>query len=739
MSWNDNRNRGNNQQQRRGNNQQNNNQGYGQQQQYGHNPYGQQQQQYGQQQQHYGQQYSNSNPYAAQQGYNEQQQYGQQYSAYGQQQQQPQYNPYARQQEQQYNQHQQQGYGNADSYGRGSQNQPRDARNNQNSQNQRNQNSQPQIHSRKGDPTRSSQKSSPAPATKKKPQPKPKPVKKKVVASDDWDDDSDEEIQKPKPTPKPKAAEPKPKVETKPAAKTTVTKAPESKQASQKTEIKSDPESSDLNSETTSPTKSEGKEEITEKKAKKEEKKVKPKTETKKKSKKGKGKGKKKAEVHDKREHLNVVFVGHVDAGKSTLSGQILLKTGQVDERTVAKFEKEAKDKNRESWWIAYIMDTSEEERAKGKTVECGRAHFETKEKRYTILDAPGHKNYVPHMISGAAQADVACLVISARQGEFEAGFNRGGQTREHTRLAHTLGIKRVMIIVNKMDCTAGQPWSKERYDFILSKLEPFLKSIGFKWKDIIVLPVSGQMGLNVNESIPDGICDWYKGPCLLDAFDTLKKIKRDKKKPLRIPIMDRYKDMGLIMAIGKIEANFLQVGDKIRAMPSGETATVAKIIVDDEIVEIAKTGENVVVGLKGINEDQLCGGHVLCDVDEYTPKVSALSTQLQLLDLLEHKPLFSIGYRAVLHCHNLQVPCEVSVIPHKLHKKTGKKSKRPPPFLKSNEPGIVNLKLAHGICCEKYSEYQKLGRFTLRDEGKTVAIGKILDIFHTKTDNNMM
>jgi len=245
------------------------------------------------------------------------------------------------------------------------------------------------------------------------------------------------------------------------------------------------------------------------------------------------------------------------------------------------------------------------------------------------------------------------------------------------------------------------------------------------------VLPVSGQQGHNIDKVFSEGICDWFSGPCLLHAFDQLKKIKRDKKKALRIPVMDRYKDMGLIMAIGKIEANKIEIGDKVRIMPCGELATIAKILVDEEVVEIAKTGENVVVGLKGVSEDQLHGGYVLCDVDSYPPKVHTIQAQLQVLDLLEHKPLFSIGYQAVLHCHNLEVPCEVSGIPHKLHRKTGKRSRKPPAFLKDNEPGIVNLKLDHGVSVEEYTSYQQLGRFTLRDEGKTVAIGKILKVNH--------
>ncbi|KAI0494519.1 hypothetical protein KFK09_024657 [Dendrobium nobile] len=217
----------------------------------------------------------------------------------------------------------------------------------------------------------------------------------------------------------------------------------------------------------------------------------------------------------EKKRHLNVVFIGHVDAGKSTTGGQLLLLSGQVDDRTIQKYEKEAKEKNRESWYMAYIMDTNEEERIKGKTVEVGRAHFETENTRFTILDAPGHKSYVPNMISGASQADVGVLVISARKGEFETGYEKGGQTREHVQLAKTLGVSKLVVVVNKMDEPTVN-WAKERYDEIETKMIPFLKSSGYNARKV---------------------CSWWDGPVFL-----------------KMPIIDKYKDMGTVL-MGKIES----------------------------------------------------------------------------------------------------------------------------------------------------------------------------------------
>uniref|UniRef100_A0A8C9GE85 Tr-type G domain-containing protein n=1 Tax=Piliocolobus tephrosceles TaxID=591936 RepID=A0A8C9GE85_9PRIM len=202
----------------------------------------------------------------------------------------------------------------------------------------------------------------------------------------------------------------------------------------------------------------------------------------------------------DPRPHLNIIFIGHVDAGKSTACGNILYILGYVDDRTIEKYEREAKEKNRESWFLAFIMDINEEERQKGKTVEVGRAHFETQDRRFTILDAPGHKNFIPNMISGAAQADIGVLIISARKGEFETGFERGGQTREHTLLARTLGINQLIVAINKMDDPTCN-WSESRYEDIQKKITPYIKSCGYNInKDVYFVPISGLTGQNLAE-----------------------------------------------------------------------------------------------------------------------------------------------------------------------------------------------------------------------------------------------
>jgi len=242
---------------------------------------------------------------------------------------------------------------------------------------------------------------------------------------------------------------------------------------------------------------------------------------------------------------------------------------GVVDERTIEQYKREAKDKNRDSWWLAYVMDSSEEEKAKGKTVEMGRAQFDTDHKKFTVLDAPGHKNYVPNMIMGAALADVGALVISARKGEYESGFEKDGQTREHAQLAKSLGVQKLVIIVNKMDQFS---WAKSRFNEIKEGLTPFLHGTGFKDEDLIWVPIVGINGDNIKEKVDPKVCNWYEGPCLIDALDQIQLEPRFPDGPLRLPVLDKHKDPAIIVH-GKIENGTLSLGDKLAIMPTGAPA----------------------------------------------------------------------------------------------------------------------------------------------------------------------
>ncbi|CEG35157.1 translation elongation factor 1 [Plasmopara halstedii] len=427
----------------------------------------------------------------------------------------------------------------------------------------------------------------------------------------------------------------------------------------------------------------------------------------------------------DPREHLNVVLIGHVDAGKSTLSGNLLYLMDMVDKRTIERYEREAKQRNRDSWFLAYIMDTGEEERAKGKTVEVGRAHFETETRRFTILDAPGHKSYVPNMIQGASQADVGLLVISARKGEFETGFERGGQTREHAMLAKTLGINKLIVVINKMDeCD----WSLERFDECITKLRPYLRMCGFAVKrDVFFIPVSGLHGDNVKVRVDKAKAPWYEGDSLINHMDTLHIGNRNPDGPLRVPILDRYAERGTI-AMGKVESGTLKTGQKVLLMPTNATAVVHQVYINDQPVRTAKPGENVTMRLSS-GLDDVQKGFVLCGIHEESPPraIHAFAAQIALVDTLEHRPLLTAGYKCVLHIHTVSQECVVAKLLRPIDPKTGKPVKKHVTFIKQGQSVICRIEVEQSISIETFATMPQLGRLTLRDEGKTIAIGKVM------------
>ncbi|KAF9186148.1 translation termination factor GTPase eRF3 [Haplosporangium sp. Z 767] len=431
------------------------------------------------------------------------------------------------------------------------------------------------------------------------------------------------------------------------------------------------------------------------------------------------------------KEHMNVIFIGHVDAGKSTMGGRILEASGMIDKRTLEKYEKEAKEAGRDSWYLSWALDTNAEERAKGKTVECGRAYFETDIRRYTILDAPGHKTYVPSMIGGAAQADCAVLVISARKGEFETGFDNGGQTREHAQLAKSGGVNKLIVVINKMDDPTVN-WDKERYDECVTKLSPFLKGSGYNLKtDVMFMPVSGYTGANIKKGIDPKDCTWFKGPSLLDYLDTLKIADRKLAAPLRMPVSEKYKDMGTVV-VGKIEAGSIKKGAHVLMMPNSVKVEVQAIYNEiEEEIPMAAVGDNIRLRLRGIEEEDIMIGFVLCSPKNPVHVVSKFEAALGILD---HKNIICAGYTAVLHIHNAIEEITLSAMIHLIDKKTGRKSKRPPQFLKKGQQGIVMIETAGPLCVETFADAPRMGRFTLRDEGKTIAIGKITKL-HTSDE----
>ncbi|KAJ2796910.1 translation termination factor GTPase eRF3, partial [Coemansia furcata] len=389
------------------------------------------------------------------------------------------------------------------------------------------------------------------------------------------------------------------------------------------------------------------------------------------------------------KEHLNVIFIGHVDAGKSTLGGQILNVTGMVDKRTLEKYEREAKEAGRESWYLSWALDTNQEERAKGKTVECGRAFFETTKRRYTILDAPGHKNYVPHMLSGAAQADVGVLIISARKGEFETGFERGGQTQEHAVLAKTAGVRHLVVAINKMDDKTVE-WSKERYDEIITKTTSFLKKTGYNPKtDLTYIPISGYTGAGVKDRVGSA-CPWFTGPSLLETLDGMQTIERKINGPLRIPISEKHSEQGAAIISGKIESGNVKLNQKVIIMPDRLTCEVVGIFGEDETnaeneKQSAVCGDNVRLKLRGVDDEAIDQGYVLTDIKNPCHATRAFNAQLRILDV---KNIITAGHNSVLHVHTAVAEVTITKLLHKLDK-TLRKSRLPPPFVKQNDACI--------------------------------------------------
>uniref|UniRef100_A0A672QD60 Pyridoxal-dependent decarboxylase domain-containing protein 1 n=2 Tax=Sinocyclocheilus grahami TaxID=75366 RepID=A0A672QD60_SINGR len=428
-----------------------------------------------------------------------------------------------------------------------------------------------------------------------------------------------------------------------------------------------------------------------------------------------------------KKEHVNVVFIGHVDAGKSTIGGQIMYLTGMVDKRTLEKYEREAKEKNRETWYLSWALDTNQEERDKGKTVEVGRAYFETEEKHFTILDAPGHKSFVPNMIGGASQADLAVLVISARKGEFETGFEKGGQTREHAMLAKTAGVKHLIVLVNKMDDPTVN-WSLERYEECKEKLVPFLKKVGFNpRKDVHFMPCSGLTGANLKE--PAEYCPWYTGLPFIPHLDSLPNFSRSSDGPVRLPIVDKYKDMGTVI-LGKLESGSISKAQQLVMMPNRHTVELLSLLSDDVETDDAGPGENLKLRLKGIEEEEILPGFILCNAENLCHTGRTFDAQIVII---EHKSIICPGYNAVLHIHTCIEEVQITALICLVDKKTGDKSKTRPRFVKQDQVCIARLRTAGTICLETFKDFPQMGRFTLRDEGKTIAIGKVLKLVAEK------
>uniref|UniRef100_A0A1D1ZDB6 HBS1-like protein n=1 Tax=Anthurium amnicola TaxID=1678845 RepID=A0A1D1ZDB6_9ARAE len=418
---------------------------------------------------------------------------------------------------------------------------------------------------------------------------------------------------------------------------------------------------------------------------------------------------------------LNLAIVGHVDSGKSTLSGRLLHQMGRISQKEMHKYEKEAKEKGKGSFAFAWAMDESAEERERGITMTVAVAYIDSKKYHIVLLDSPGHKDFVPNLISGATQADAAILVIDSSIGSFEAGMEGGGQTREHAQLIRSFGVEQIIVAVNKMDTVE---YSKERFDFIKVHLGLFLRTCGFKESSISWIPLSAIENQNLVKAASDiRLSCWYNGPCLMDAIDSFHPPLRDVSKPLRLPICDVIKShsMGHVSASGKLETGAIRNGTKVLVMPSGDIATVRSIERDSCTCSVARAGDNVAVVLQGIDTSNVMPGNVLCHPQYPVTVATCLELKVLVLDLAT--PIL-VGSEVEFHIHHVRETARVAKILSVIDPKTGKVSKKAARFLSAKQSAVIEVVLDGAVCVEEFSKCRALGRVFLRASGSTVAVG---------------
>jgi len=424
------------------------------------------------------------------------------------------------------------------------------------------------------------------------------------------------------------------------------------------------------------------------------------------------------------KEHLNIITIGHVDHGKSTLMGRLLYEAGFIDKRIIQQYEDEAKKLGKETFKFAWVMDKLKEERERGLTIDLSFYKFESKKYEFTLIDAPGHRDFIKNMITGASEADAAILVVSARPGEFEAGVSPGGQTREHASLAKILGIDQLVVAINKMD-DSGVNWSKERYEEVKNEVARLLKTLGYKVDKIRFIPVSAWTGDNVvnrSDKMP-----WYEGPILIEALDEFDVPPKPIDKPLRLPIQDVYSITGVgTVPVGRIETGRIKVGDKVVFMPVGLAGDVKSIEMHHQPMQEAVAGDNIGFNVKGVSKKDIRRGDV---VGHTTDPPTVVDEFIAQIFVIYHPTAIGVGYTPVMHVHTAQVAVTFLELLKKLDRRTGQVIEDNPSFLKTGDVAIVKLKPIRPVSLEEFSRFPEIGRFAIRDMGQTVAAGVVKEI----------
>ncbi|BFZ55722.1 translation elongation factor EF-1 alpha [Savitreella phatthalungensis] len=434
--------------------------------------------------------------------------------------------------------------------------------------------------------------------------------------------------------------------------------------------------------------------------------------------------------------HVNVVVIGHVDSGKSTTTGHLIYKCGGIDKRTIEKFEKEAAELGKGSFKYAWVLDKLKAERERGITIDIALWKFETPKYYVTVIDAPGHRDFIKNMITGTSQADCAILIIAGGTGEFEAGISKDGQTREHALLAFTLGVRQLIVAVNKMDTTK---YSESRFEEIVKETSNFVKKVGYNPATVAFVPISGWAGDNMIEKSAN--MDWFKGWTkqvkggntvkgftLLDAIDAIEPPVRPSDKPLRLPLQDVYKIGGIgTVPVGRVETGVIKAGMVVTFAPSAVTTEVKSVEMHHETLPEGLPGDNVGFNVKNVSVKDIRRGNVCGDTKNQPPTgVSDFTAQVIILN---HPGQIGAGYAPVLDCHTAHIACKFEELIEKIDRRSGKTMEASPKFVKSGDACIAKLSPTKPMCVESYSTFPPLGRFAVRDMRQTVAVGVIKSV----------
>jgi elongation factor 1-alpha len=435
--------------------------------------------------------------------------------------------------------------------------------------------------------------------------------------------------------------------------------------------------------------------------------------------------------------HINIVVIGHVDSGKSTTTGHLIYKCGGIDKRAIEKFEKEAAEMGKGSFKYAWVLDKLKAERERGITIDIALWKFETEKYYVTVIDAPGHRDFIKNMITGTSQADCAVLIVAAGTGEFEAGISKNGQTREHALLAYTLGVKQLIVGVNKMDSTEP-PYSEARFNEIVKEVTTYVKKVGYNPKSVAFVPISGWHGDNMLE--PSDNMKWFKGwaierkqgnatgKTLFNALDSILPPERPTSKPLRLPLQDVYKIGGIgTVPVGRVETGILKPGMVVTFSPANITTEVKSVEMHHESLSEALPGDNVGFNVKNVSVKEIRRGMVAGDSKNDPPK-EAKSFNAQVI-ILNHPGEIHAGYAPVLDCHTAHIACKFTELLEKVDRRSGKKIEDNPKSVKSGDAAIVKMTPSKPMCVEAFSEYPPLGRFAVRDMKQTVAVGVIKSV----------